>query len=186
MNDASAEESCTRLSPIHLEAWIKKNRDLLRPPVGNVVLADGGFLVMLVGGPNVRTDYHIENYEEIFYQIEGDISLKIVDEHQSPPAFKEVRIREGELFVLPARVPHSPQRPAGTVGLVIERKRAADDLDILRWYCQSCSAVLHSSEFHCKDIGKDLVPIIREYFADRCLRTCRHCGWIEPAPTEQR
>lgn len=170
--------------PVNLHTWIERNRTKLRPPVGNVVLADDGFLVMLVGGPNTRTDYHIENYEEIFFQIEGDITLKVVDEHRNPPEFRDICIKEGELFVLPAGVPHSPQRPAHSVGLVIERKRSAEDIDILRWYCQSCFSVLHEGKFHCEDIGKDLVPVIRAYFADLSLRTCRRCGWTEPEPAE--
>jgi 3-hydroxyanthranilate 3,4-dioxygenase len=154
--------------------------------VGNEVLADGGFLVMLVGGPNARTDYHVENYEEIFYQIEGDITLKIVDERCDPPVFRDIPIREGELFVLPAGVPHSPQRPAHTVGLVVERKRSPEDIDILRWYCRSCLSVLHEGKFHCEDIGKDLIPVIREYFGNCSLRTCRYCGWVEPVPSESK
>ncbi|XP_030045364.1 3-hydroxyanthranilate 3,4-dioxygenase-like [Microcaecilia unicolor] len=83
---------------------------------------------MFVGGPNQRKDYHIEEGEELFFQVKGDICLKIIqhDKH------RDIYIREGEMFLLPARIPHSPQRFADTVGLVFERERLKTETDGLR------------------------------------------------------
>src|SRR4051812_29176832 len=109
-----------RLAAINFKRWIDEHRHLLKPPVGNAqVWEDREFLVTVVGGPNARKDYHINEGEEFFYQLEGDITLKVMDQGQA----EDIPIREGEIFLLPPSVPHSPQRPAGTVGLVLERKR---------------------------------------------------------------
>jgi 3-hydroxyanthranilate 3,4-dioxygenase len=166
-------------SPYNLKGWIEENRHLLKPPVGNkMVWQDGEFLVMVVGGPNLRKDYHIEEGEEFFYQVEGDIVLRIMED-DGP---REIPIREGEIFLLPARVPHSPQRPANTVGMVIERVRRPGEADHLRWYCEGCGGVLHDAEFELVDLGSQLKPIIQEFYADESLRTCRNCGEMMPAP----
>ena len=165
----------------NLREWIDKNRSLLKPPVGNkMVWQDGEFLVMVVGGPNRRKDYHVEDGAEFFYQIEGDITLKIID--NGVP--KEITIREGEIFLLPAGVPHSPQRPADTIGLVIERARDEGETDHLRWFCEKCGSELHDSSFELKDLGTQLKPIIEDFFADSGKRTCRKCGAVmePPAP----
>src|SRR5439155_18036645 len=107
-------------SPFNLKAWIDENRSLLKPPVGNkMVWKDSEIQVMIVGGPNRRKDYHVDPGEEFFYQIEGDMTLRIMDEGKP----RDIPIREGEIFLLPPRVPHSPQRGANTVGMVIERQR---------------------------------------------------------------
>src|SRR5262245_51247890 len=114
------------LPPLNFKAWIDEHRHLLKPPVGNkMVYEDSEFIIMVVGGPNARKDYHFDEGEEFFYQLEGDITVKVVEDGKP----RDVRIREGEIFLLPARVPHSPQRPANTVGLVIERKRETEELD---------------------------------------------------------
>ena len=111
----------SRLQPINFKKWIDEHRHLLKPPVGNQqVWEDREFIVMVVGGPNSRTDFHINEGEEFFYQVEGDINLRVIEDGKPT----DLPIREGEIFLLPPRVPHSPQRPAGTVGLVIERKRS--------------------------------------------------------------
>jgi len=167
------------LSPHNLKAWIEENRELLKPPVGNkMVWRDSEFLVMVVGGPNTRKDFHVEEGEEFFYQVEGDITLRIMG--QDGP--KDIPIREGEIFLLPPRVPHSPQRPAGTVGLVIERTRRAGELDHLRWYCEGCGEVLHDASFELRDLGSQLKPIIEAYYGDASLRTCSSCGKVMQVP----
>ena len=121
--------------PFDFRRWIDEHAHLLRPPVGNQqIWQDSDFIVTVVGGPNHRTDYHDDPFEEFFYQIEGDITLRIMDDGR----VRDIPIREGEIFLLPAGIPHSPQRPANTVGMVIERKRQAEERDHLRWYCERC------------------------------------------------
>ncbi len=159
--------------PINLLNWVEENREFLKPPVGNkMVWNDGEFLVMVVGGPNQRKDYHVEDGEEFFYQIEGDITVKVIEDGVR----RDVPIKQGEMFLLPAHIPHSPQRPAGTVGLVIERKRVEGEEDHLRWYCEGCDEILHDSAFPLVDLGKQLKPIIEEFYASEELRTCKKCG----------
>lgn len=161
--------------PMNLYKWIEDNREFLKPPVGNKKLyEDQDFMVFAVGGPNVRKDYHIDPSEEFFFQVEGDMTLKIVDDGE----FKDVVIKAGEVFLLPAYVPHSPQRPANTVGLVIEYKRPDDAQDGLRWYCESCGEILHEQFFPLTDIVGQLRAAIQNFMADEVLRTCDHCGEV--------
>ena len=168
------------LSTHNLKQWVEEHRELLKPPVGNkMMFQDGEFLVMIVGGPNKRKDFHIEDGEEFFYQIEGDITLRIREDGEE----KDIPIREGEVFLLPAGVPHSPQRPASTVGMVVERMRKEHEKDHLRWYCEGCDEVLHDAEFHCSDLGTQLKPIIESFYADESLRTCAHCGAVMQPPS---
>lgn len=174
MNDPTAP-----ISPYNLSAWIDEHRHLLRPPVGNkMVWQDSEFLVMVVGGPNRRKDFHVEDGEEFFYQIEGDITVRVME----PGGPRDIPVRQGEIFLLPPRVPHSPQRPEGTVGLVIERQRRAGELDHLRWYCESCGEVLHDASFELEDLGSQLKPIIERFYAEESLRTCAACGTVMQAP----
>lgn len=171
------------LAAFNLKAWIEEHRHLLKPPVGNkMVWQDTEFLVMIVGGPNARKDYHVEDGEEFFYQIEGDITVKILEDGKP----RDIVIREGDVFLLPAGVPHSPQRPAGTVGMVVERMRKPQERDHLRWFCEKCGEVLHDASFHCRDLGTELKPIIENFFADEAKRTCRKCGTVmqPPAPAK--
>jgi 3-hydroxyanthranilate 3,4-dioxygenase len=154
-----------------LHAWVEENRHLLKPPVGNACIWNSNFLVMVVGGPNQRTDFHVNPGEELFYQIEGDIVVKIIEDGQS----RDIRIREGEIFLLPAKVPHSPQRPANTVGLVVEQPKAFKENHHLRWYCRKCGAVVHDTEFFPADIGKQIKGIIEKFTGSEALRTCKAC-----------
>ena len=128
------------IQPINFKQWIEDNRKLLKPPVGNkCIYEDAEFIIMVVGGPNARKDYHFEEGEEFFYQIEGNITLKVIDNGEP----KDIPIREGEIFLLPPRTPHSPQRPANTVGLVVERKRLEEEMDAFMWFCESCDTKLY-------------------------------------------
>jgi 3-hydroxyanthranilate 3,4-dioxygenase len=166
-------------SPYNLKAWIAEHRELLKPPVGNkMVWRDSEFLVMVVGGPNRRKDFHIEEGEEFFYQIEGDIVVRIIEDGQT----RDVAVNEGDIFLLPAGVPHSPQRPAGSVGLVVERVRKPGELDHLRWYCESCGAVLYDAAFQLEDLGAQLKPIIEDFYADAAKRTCAACSTVMEPP----
>ncbi|MFN0151240.1 MAG: 3-hydroxyanthranilate 3,4-dioxygenase [bacterium] len=167
------------LTAFNLKGWIDEHRDLLKPPVGNkMIWQDSEFLVMIVGGPNQRKDYHIEDGEEFFYQIEGDIVVRIIEDGKP----RDVQIREGDIFLLPPGIPHSPQRPAGTVGMVVERKRAGDEQDHLRWYCDGCGEILHDTSFQLVDLGKQLKPIIQDFYANESLRTCKKCGAVMEVP----
>jgi 3-hydroxyanthranilate 3,4-dioxygenase len=124
-------------------------------------------IIMFVGGPNVREDYHVQEGEEVFYQIRGDMCLKIIENN----VHKDIVIKEGEFFLLPARIPHSPQRTANSCGLVIERKREADELDGVRWHVPNTTDILYEKWFHCKDLGKELIPLIKEFFASDEFKT---------------
>jgi 3-hydroxyanthranilate 3,4-dioxygenase len=163
-------------APLNLHAWVEEHRHLLRPPVGNAAIWNSNFLVMVVGGPNQRSDYHINPGEELFYQIEGDIVLKVIDDGVP----RDVPIRQGELFLLPARVPHSPQRPAGTVGLVVEQPKAFTEDHHLRWYCRNCGAVVHDATFQPVDIGKQIKALLGEFQGNEALRKCKSCGAVHP------
>ena len=161
--------------PLNLNEWIEENRDLLKPPVGNKkIWEDTNFDVFIVGGPNARKDYHIDPDEEFFYMLEGDMTLKIVDDGE----FRDVNIREGEIFLLPAYIPHSPQRPAGSIGLVLERKRDEGKHDGLRWYCDNCGEVVHEEFFQLVDIVAQLKGAIVGFWEDEEKRTCGSCGEV--------
>src|SRR5205085_2490051 len=123
---------------------------------------DREFMVTVVGGPNMRTDYHINEGEEYFQRIEGDIVLRVLQ--QGKPV--DIPIREGEIFLLPAKVPHSPQRPRGTIGLVIERKRLPGELDTFAWFCPKCHTELYSESFHLTNIVTQLPPVFDRFYAN--------------------
>jgi 3-hydroxyanthranilate 3,4-dioxygenase len=163
--------------PFNLQKWVDDNRHLLKPPVGNkqVYVENEDFIVMVVGGPNGRKDYHYEEGEELFYQLEGDITLKIINEAGQR---EDVHIREGEMFLLPPRIPHSPQRPANTIGLVIERHRHSGEEDKLMWFCENCNHKLHEASFQMKDIVKELPVVMKAFMEDEGLRTCSACGSV--------
>lgn len=162
-------------TPLNLQRWIAENRHLLKPPVGNRrVFRDAQMIVQVVGGPNARQDYHVDPGEEFFYQLEGDMLLRTVQEGSRV----DVPIRQGEVFLLPARMPHSPQRFADTIGLVIERDRRPGELDGLQWYCERCGALLYEEFFELSDIERQFPPVFERFFGNRQLRTCRRCGAV--------
>lgn len=163
--------------PFNLQKWVDDNRHLLKPPVGNkqVYVENEDFIVMVVGGPNGRKDYHFEEGEELFYQLEGDITLKIINESGER---EDIQIKEGEMFLLPPRIPHSPQRPANTIGLVIERHRREKEEDKLLWFCENCTHKLHEASFLMKDIVKELPVVMKAFMDDEGLRTCKKCGAV--------
>lgn len=166
------------LAPFNLQGWINEHRHLLKPPVGNAMIVNSNFMVMVVGGPNQRNDFHINPTEELYYQVEGDIVLRVLEDGQA----RDIPIKQGEMFLLPGNVPHSPQRPPNTVGLVIEQKRPEEANDHMRWYCKKCGAVVHDAEFHLADLGKQLKPIIEKFSSTPELRTCKACGAVLEAP----
>lgn len=171
-----------RTKAINLKKWIEENRALLKPPVGNqLVWKDADTIVMVVGGPNARKDYHVNEGEEFFYQVEGDIILKIIDKGKQV----EVPIKEGEIYLLSSRTPHSPQRPAHTVGLVIEHKREEGELDGFQWYCEKCDHQLHEEFIELTDIVQQLPPLFERFYGDIEKRRCKNCGTVMAKPSEK-
>lgn len=164
-------------APFNLQKWIDENRDLLKPPVSNknLYVEAGDFIVMIVGGPNARKDYHFNESEELFYQIEGDITVRIQEDGKP----KDVIIKEGDIFLLPGNIPHSPIRGENTVGLVIERVRKGSNLtDGLMWFCDECNHKLHEYRFPLNDIEHDFLSRFRSFYASEELRTCDNCGHV--------
>ena len=167
------------LQALNLNRWIDEHRHLLKPPVGNkLVYQDSEFMIMVVGGPNARTDFHVDPAEEFFHQLEGDMVLRVAEGGR----IRDLPIRAGEILLLPARVPHSPQRPAGSVGLVVERRRRPGELDGLQWYCAQCQQLLYEEYLALTNIEAELPPVFARFYADPAHRRCRHCGAIEPLP----
>jgi 3-hydroxyanthranilate 3,4-dioxygenase len=163
------------LHAFNFRQWIDANRALLKPPVGNKrVFADGDFVIMVVGGPNARKDYHVDPGQEFFYQLEGDMVLKTMQDGRAV----DLPIREGEVLLIPPQLPHSPQRGANTVGLVIERARRPGELDGFQWYCERCGERLYEEFFTLTDIEQQFPPVFERFFADPKKRTCRHCGAV--------
>ena len=165
-------------APLNLKRWIDDHRDVLKPPVGNAqVWEDGDFIVTVVGGPNRRTDYHDDPLEEFFYQLEGDMTLRIMEDGRP----RDVPIRAGDVFLLPPHVRHSPQRPVpGSVGLVVEYRRPPGALDGFEWYCLACHARVHRIEVALKSIVRDLPPLFARFYDDASLRRCPACGVVHP------
>jgi 3-hydroxyanthranilate 3,4-dioxygenase len=168
--------------PFSLDRWIESNLPRALGGIGNKEVFKGSdFIFQIIKGPNARNDFHIDPFDEIFYQLKGAIFLHVIEGGTE----KRLRIEEGEVFCLPKQVYHSPRRPAGTVGLVIERPRAPDELDGIAWFCSKCSNRLHEVSFWCDDIERGLKDVIAGFNADVDLRTCKTCGSVLPDPTPE-
>lgn len=174
----------TQFPTLNLRKWIAANKANLKPPVSNRQLYTGADDVILFvsGGPNTRNDFHVNPTEELFYQLQGNIALRVRPLDGSPP--HDVIIKEGELFLLPRWVPHRPQRPAGTVGLIVEFPRGMDSRgqarqDALRWYCPKCDALVHEARWVLKKIDEDLKLIMNDFWdGPAARRTCTQCGTV--------
>lgn len=167
------------LKAFNFKKWIDEHRAVLKPPICNkLVFEDAEFIIMVVGGPNVRKDYHYDEGEEFFYQLEGNMLLKIMVEGKP----RDIPIQEGEIFLLPPRIPHSPQRFTDTVGLVMERKRLPQEKDGLQWYCDDCSNLLYEEYFELQNIEEDLPPVFDRFYSNLENRTCGHCGSVMIRP----
>ena len=166
--------------PFNFQKWIDEHRHILKPPVGNAqVFKDNqDFIVMVVGGPNSRKDFHYDEGEEFFYQLQGDINVRIIE--NGKPV--DVPIKEGEIFLLPAKVPHLPQRPANTIGLVIERYRQPGEQDGFLWFCENCGEKLYEEYLELTDIVKQLPEVMNNFYASQEKRTCKNCGIIMEPP----
>lgn len=166
----------------NFQQWIDDHRHLLQPPVGNKCIVDGDFIVMVVGGPNERTDYHVDEGPEFFHQIEGEMVLRI----QEDGKVRDIPIKAGEIFYLPPNVPHSPQRMKDSIGLVIERRRLAHELDGLQWYCQSCNHKVYEERFTLGSVEHDFPPVFDRFYRSDAHRTCAHCGALHPRPARYK
>ena len=172
------------LPPFDFKKWIDENRHLLKPPVGNkqIYMGTEDFIVMVVGGPNSRNDYHYNESEEFFYQIEGDMVVRIQQDGKSV----DIPIKEGEIFLLPGKVPHSPQRKENTVGLVIEKVRQPGMKDGLLWFCPKCNEKLYEEYFFMTDIVTQMQPVFEKFFGNKEWRTCKNCGEVLPVPEKYK
>jgi 3-hydroxyanthranilate 3,4-dioxygenase len=165
--------------PFNLHKWIEENRDSLKPPVGNKNLYKEAkdYIVMVVAGPNARKDYHYNETEELFYQLEGNIQVHVQENGQK----KTFHLGPGDMYLHPAKVPHSPVRLEGSIGLVVERKRAGMNVDDgLIWYCDNCNHKLYEAYFTLNDIEKDFLAHFKHFYGSKKLRTCTNCGTIMP------
>ncbi|KAG5955447.1 3-hydroxyanthranilic acid dioxygenase [Claviceps arundinis] len=166
--------------PINLPKWLDENSHLLQPPVNNYCVYNEDFTVMIVGGPNARTDYHINQTPEWFYQHRGAMMLKVVDDG----IFRDIIIRQGDMFLLPPNTPHNPVRFANTIGLVLEQRRPAESIDRMRWYCASCphsgpdaeAVIVHEAAFHCIDLGSQIKSAVEDFKNNDEKRRCGKCG----------
>ena len=172
--------------PFNFQKWIEEHRHLLKPPVGNAqVFKDNqDFIVMVVGGPNSRKDSHYNEGEEFFYQVEGDINVRIIEDGKPV----DIPIREGEIFLLPGKTPHLPQRPVNTIGMVIERYRRDGEQDGFLWFCENCGSKLYEEYLEVSDIVKQLPEVMNNFYADQDKRTCKNCGAVmePPRPTQAK
>ena len=166
--------------PFNLQQWIDENRHLLKPPVGNqqVYKNTGDFIVMVVGGPNSRKDFHYNESEELFYQLEGDINVRIEEDGK----IVDIPIKAGDMFLLPAKVPHSPQRGPNTVGIVVEKVRQGNETDGFLWFCENCNEKLYEEYFELTDIVSQLPPLMQRFYSDIEKRTCKKCGTVMEPP----
>lgn len=173
MNESVIPQYQRLQNPFSFMEWIEQNRHLLKPPVSNkVIFKDSTYIVMVVGGPNSRTDFHVNQTDEFFYQIEGEMFLRIVNAQNK---FEEVSIKAGEIFMLPAGVPHSPQRLEGSIGLVIEKTRTKDEVDGLQWYCKKCTKKLYEESFHLTNIETQFAAVFDRYYNSKYTKCdCGH------------
>jgi 3-hydroxyanthranilate 3,4-dioxygenase len=172
------------LKAFNLQRWIDEHRDLLKPPIGaRMIWKDSQFIIMVIGGPNARRDFHIDPADEFFYQLEGDMVLEFIDDEGKR---RRETIREGDVLLLPANTPHSPQRPANTIGLVIERVRGVDEPEAYAWYCEHCDGMLCELSRGAGNLLEDLRKVSGQFNDSESLRTCKACGYVQPVPTGPR
>ena len=166
-------------STYHLKRWVEQNKELFKPPykTNRVLAYHKDFIVMILNGPNVRLDFHVEPGEEFFYQVEGDIEL-----HVKPPNERRqvVKIREGEVFLCPGGLAHSPRRGKDTWGMVIERKRRPEEIEEFVWFCENCDEKVYSQEVVQGDIAAQVTRTYGAFNSDPRLRTCTKCSYIFP------
>jgi len=160
--------------PFNLTKWIKENKYLLKPPIGNknLYVESEDYIVMIVAGPNARKDFHYNQTEELFYQLEGKIDIIIQKEGKKITH----RLNAGDMYLHPAKIPHSPVRYENSLGLVIERKREKKGFkDGLQWYCENCNHKVYEVYFKLTNIEKDFLCHFKKFYNSKELRTCKKC-----------
>jgi len=168
------------LPPINIHKWVEEHRSELKPPVSNKYLYDGeGFFVMVIAGPNARNDFHQTDSEEYFYQLKGDIVVRIFEDGE----IRDVVVREGETFFIAGGVPHSPTRPPNTIGIVVEMRRPPGETEHLQFYCENCHELVYDKEFDCADIVEHFAQAMEDFWADPKRSTCPNCGTRVKKPT---
>jgi 3-hydroxyanthranilate 3,4-dioxygenase len=164
-------------APLNFNTWLSDNANSFKPPVGNQqIWKNSDLICTVVGGPNQRTDFHDDPYEEYFHQFKGNASLLIADRGK----FERIPLKEGDVFLLPAHVRHSPQRPEeGSLCTVIERSRPAGIMDAFEWYCASCGGLVARRELQLLSIVEDLPKAFASFYdTSDAQRTCPHCGQV--------
>ena len=161
----------------NLKEWVEENKEKLKPPTAAVtVLRNEKYMVTIVGGPNSRTDYHVNQGTEFFYQLTGTMILTVQENQQ----VRDIPISEGEIYLLPPMTPHAPQRPENTVGLVVESIRQPEELDTHQWYCQKCNHLLFEKSVYLEVMERDMPPVFDAYYSNIENQTCDKCGYRNP------
>jgi 3-hydroxyanthranilate 3,4-dioxygenase len=174
---ASTTQADTGPSSFNLMKWIAENPDKLKPPIGaKTIFREDDFMVTVVGGPNARTDYHVNQTEEFFFQLKGAVNIRI--QHNGKP--HDITLPEGHIYLLSANVPHAPMRGPNTVGLIIERIRKPGMTDTHRWYCEKCNNVLFEKTAQIEVLERDMPPVFEAYYSNPDNQNCKKCGHVNP------
>lgn len=161
------------LKNFNLKQWIDGNRENWGQR--RIIWQDSDFIAFVTRGPNSRKDFHIDPGDEIFYQLEGELNLH----HITPGRKPEVTaIKAGELFLLPANVPHSPRRGEGSWTLVVERKRRPEEVDLFVWFCENCGTKLYETMVRFNDPTDAVKKATDRIHSDVKLRTCINCSQV--------
>lgn len=162
-------------SKVDVLAWVARARQGAgdRPLMHHETFWSDGFLVKLFDGPTPqdRSDFHINPRAEFFYQLVGDMECHVINDGRR----ESFVIEEGEMYVIPRRLPHLNRRPPGSIGLVIHEQRLPDDLDGVAWYCDDCGHQLFRKEYRFEDLRKQLPILVSDFLASETLRTCDRC-----------
>lgn len=171
------------LQAFNLWQFIEEHKDSIKPPVNNkVIWQDSEFIAMVLGGPNKRRDFHVDPSDEIFYQLKGNCYVECITEEGKREV---VTVKEGDVFLLPAHVPHSPHRVKDSIGIVIERKRKQGELEDFIWFCDQCNHQLHKVTVQLTNIETQVKAAIESFNSNLELRTCGNCGYVMPEEAEE-
>jgi 3-hydroxyanthranilate 3,4-dioxygenase len=168
------------LKTIDVQRWVRERKELGdRPYMSHDRIWNDGFLVLLFDGPTPpeRMDFHINTSPEFFYQLVGDMHCRVLEDG----VFRDFVVAEGEMFLLPARIPHRNSRDRGSLGIVVHQARDPGALDAIVWYCEKCQNVLHRVDYQLSSLREQLQEHIRNFLGSEALRTCKRCGTVMSA-----
>lgn len=169
--------------PFALMDWIRRSMTGGLGPVANKeVFRHSDFVFQILKGPDRRNDFHLDPYDEIFYQLKGSVWVHLIGENGRR---RVAEVKAGGVLLVSAFTPHSPRRPPGSLGLVVERPRREQELDGIAWYCEQCGHKLDEVWLPCKDIEVQLAGALAAFNADVARRTCERCGALLPDPAQQ-